>query len=306
MLFGASIMTGIRIRAGSAAVLLCLSSFLARAQTNPAPSVEAPTGPIVRSVRPIQIQAAPAMGQIPPTVLAFDATTKQDTVTQGTQEAVFDFHLTNVSPAAVTINMVATSCGCTAAKLPEQPWVLAPGSNGTLHVTMNLLAKPPGTTQKTVTLFSDKGDLALTVISVVEPAPGGVGMQMTRRGQNKLVALVNRQAVFQNAECAKCHAEPGKDKLGQALYTAVCGVCHEAEHRATEVPNLHQIAEPTGPSFWRNWIVNGKAGTEMPAFSRDQGGPLSEPQIGSLVDYLAAAIPSRAGGSGTNAPGGRP
>jgi mono/diheme cytochrome c family protein len=117
------------------------------------------------------------------------------------------------------------------------------------------------------------------------------------RTNNVKMATADRQAVFKG-DCASCHADTAKDsaghaKLGQDLYAAVCGVCHEATHRATFVPDLHHLPEPTSAEFWRNWITSGKRGTLMPAFATAEGGVLSNEQIDSLVKYLSANIPAK-------------
>jgi mono/diheme cytochrome c family protein len=118
------------------------------------------------------------------------------------------------------------------------------------------------------------------------------------RTNNVKMATADRQAVFKG-DCMQCHVDPAKDsagheKLGQDLYTAVCGVCHEAAHRATFVPDLHHLKEPTSAAFWRNWITSGKPGTLMPAFAKTEGGILSSEQVDSLVSYLSTNIPSQA------------
>src|SRR5207248_6180491 len=74
-------------------------------------------------------------------ILAWESQTKETTVTNGTPEAYFTFNLTNISTADITIKDVHTSCGCTVAKLPEQPWTIAPGKSGEISVTMNLAGK---------------------------------------------------------------------------------------------------------------------------------------------------------------------
>ncbi|MEI9961295.1 MAG: c-type cytochrome [Limisphaerales bacterium] len=105
------------------------------------------------------------------------------------------------------------------------------------------------------------------------------------------MAKVDRQAVFKG-DCASCHVKPGNGKYGKALYDAVCGICHETEHRATFVPDLHALKIPTNAEFWRTWIANGRPGSLMPAFSTTQGGPLNDMQIASIAAYLNQAIPS--------------
>jgi mono/diheme cytochrome c family protein len=93
-------------------------------------------------------------------------------------------------------------------------------------------------------------------------------------------------------DCASCHVHRGEGKYGQELYQADCAICHESEHRATMVPDLHALKTPTNFEFWRTWITHGKPGSLMPAFSTVDGGPLSDMQIASLANYLGESIKS--------------
>ena len=85
-------------------------------------------------------------------------------------------------------------------------------------------------------------------------------------------------------------SNPAKANMARQLYNAVCAVCHEAENRATMVPDLHALKVPTNEEFWRTWITHGKPGSLMPAFSTIEGGPLNDMQIASLAAYLNRAI----------------
>ncbi|HEU5125613.1 MAG TPA: DUF1573 domain-containing protein [Verrucomicrobiae bacterium] len=225
--------------------------------------------------------------------LKWDAEIKEVSVTNGTPHAEFTFSLTNVSSEDVIITGVRTSCGCTVAKLPEQPWKLGPGTNGEIHVTMNL-ANKFGLVTKTVTVSSDKGTKMLFVKSNIQPSPMN---GMADRQINQKLALADRQAVFRG-DCARCHTvtkdQFGKELAGRELYASICGVCHEAEHRATMVPDLHRLPHETSPEYWRTWITQGKEGTLMPAFSDKKGGILNNAQIESLVTYLNEVIPAKA------------
>jgi len=249
---------------------------------------------------PIAAQQAPPQPPAVPqasldNVIAFEAERKAVSVVNGTTEAKFSFNLTNISSAPVTINFVQTSCGCTVAQLPSTPWVLAPNDHGQISATMQLAGTPPGGTKtKTLTVNSDKGQKALTVEATILPEPAP--MTEMDRTNNLKMAAADRQAVFKG-DCIRCHVTPardaaGHDKMGQDLYAAVCGVCHEAEHQASFVPNLHRLPEPTSAEFWRNWIMHGKPGSLMPAFAQPEGGNLSSEQIESLVQFLSATIPT--------------
>jgi mono/diheme cytochrome c family protein len=234
---------------------------------------------------------------LPPmdSVLAFDAGQKEVSVTNGTPEAHFTFSLTNITTGDVIINFVQPSCGCTVAKLPPVPWKIPSKGTGEISATMQLGGTPAGGTKiKTLTVNTDKGVKVLYLKATVLAAPAA--MTEMDRTANQNMAKADRQAVFKG-DCVKCHVEPAKDaagheKMGQSLYAAVCGICHESEHQASFVPNLHHLPEPTNPDFWKNWIMHGKPGTLMPAFAKSEGGILSDQQIISLVQYLTITIPS--------------
>jgi mono/diheme cytochrome c family protein len=277
----------------------------AQAQKVVPPPAELPRGRDVKVLPPptaLQVPPGPppqAFGTPPQPALEnflkFDTEHKEVSVTNGTPEAHFSFNLTNISSGPVIINYVQTSCGCTVAKLPSQPWKLSPDDHGEISATMQLAGTPPGGTKtKTLTVNSDHGTKLLLVAATVLPQPAS--MSAMDRTNNVMAAKADRQAVFKG-DCMRCHVAPAKDsmghdKMGQELYMAVCGVCHEAEHQASFVPNLHRLPEPTSAEFWRNWILHGKAGTLMPAFAKSEGGFLTDQQTESLVQYLTTTIPS--------------
>lgn len=230
-----------------------------------------------------------AAGQLPDGILAWDATTKETNVIANTGPAHFVFNFTNTSTNPIVILSVRPSCGCTTAKLPPLPWTLAPGTNGQLEATVNLPGQS-GTLYKSLNVFTDKGSkllmLKITIQPFVMPA-----MSQADRARNMQVALTDRQAVFKGT-CVTCHVQRGEGKYGMALYEADCAICHEGEHRATMVPDLHALKTPTNLEFWRTWIAHGKPGSLMPAFAMVDGGPLSDMQMNSLVEYLNATIKS--------------
>jgi cytochrome c553 len=267
--------------------------------TFPTP-IAPPAPPIPPTLYPVPqpgVPRIPQLSQAPPkqlssTVIAWDADTKEYKAGLGEMSAPFTFNFTNVSSGEVAINSVNTSCGCTVAKLPPLPWKIAPGTNGVIPVTMNLAGKN-GTVFKSVTVNTDQGYKALLVKVVIPPPPPPPVVGPMDRQRNVELAKADRQAVFKG-DCARCHVEPAKGKSGKELYVAACGICHEAEHRATMVADLHAIKLETNAEFWKTWIAHGKVGTLMPAFAQSDGGPLTDAQIISLVDYLVATIPSHA------------
>lgn len=271
------------------------------ASPTPTPVAAAPSVvPVVPSPAAIPVvQPAPVVAAAPatdPNAITWDAETKELQATAGQTTANFTFWLTNVSSSDVFVNSVRTSCGCTVAKLPAQPWRIGAGSNGPIEVTMNLAGKS-GMIAKGVTVDTSSGVKQLTVKTLIPGAtPGQVSgtMNDTERLKNMQLALADRQVVFKNQECAKCHAEPAKNQTdGRLLYAGVCATCHNSAHRAAMVPDLRTLPHPTDADHWRKWITYGRAGSMMPAFAEAEGGPLNEQQINALVDFMVKTFPSR-------------
>ena len=197
----------------------------------------------------------------------------------------------SITLTPVTILSVHPSCGCTTAELPPVPWMIAGGSNGAIKLAVNLAGKS-GTLFKTVNIATDHGKKDLMLRINVLPPPPVAPMSAEERARGVAAAKLDRQAVFKG-DCVSCHAKNIEGKYGQQLFASVCAVCHEATPRASMVPDLHNLKDPTSEEFWRTWITAGKAGTLMPSFATSQGGPLSDLQIASLAAYLNTACPSR-------------
>jgi mono/diheme cytochrome c family protein len=226
---------------------------------------------------------------LPDGVLAWDAVTKSVDAMDSQRAAQFTFSFTNISGATVTILNVHPSCGCTTAQLPPVPWRIPAGSSGQIELTVNMQGHS-GTMLKTVNVSTDKGGkmLIMRINILAQSIPK---ITEAERAADITVAKRDRQAVFKG-NCASCHARDIQGRYGKELYDTACAVCHDANPRASMVPDLHSLKEPTSVAFWRSWIVSGKAGTLMPAFAASQGGPLSDMQIDTLASYLNAAVPS--------------
>lgn len=222
---------------------------------------------------------APAQSSADP--LAFDAPHKRITARFGETNALVTFAVTNVSRVPVVIHDVVPSCGCSVATFPAKPWTLPPGARGAFSLGTDVRGKS-GSLLKTVVVQSSAGARQLTYqVDILEPA------NPADRARNQSLAKTDRQAVFKG-DCARCHAEPARGKLGKELFAAACGICHEAEHRATMVPDLRALKKPTDRDYWLQWIAHGKPGTLMPAFWDKAGGPLTDVQIYSLVEFLSS------------------
>lgn len=241
-----------------------------------------PNVPLVQSYqRPPELSA-----------LTFDATTKEYTAKPGELVAKISYAVTNTSGGDVTINWVRPSCGCTLAKLPQPtPWKLAPGEGGVMDFDLDLRGKY-GMLSKYISVDTSHGQKLLNFRVTVPSNTALPGVD--QRTQNMRLAMADRQVVFKG-DCAKCHVEPGIGQKGEKLYAASCGICHDAPNRATMVPDLHALKFVPTKEYWQQWVVNGKAGSLMPAFGQVHGGPLTQEQVDSLVEYLTHYFPPRRG-----------
>lgn len=225
-------------------------------------------------------------------LLVWDATSKTNTAKAGDLSSRFDFVVRNVSTNIVEITDITTSCGCTVASMPENPWRIKPGETNHLPVLADLRGKT-GSIFKDVNISSKDAPEQLHVMVNIEDISGTNTMskeQMDRLWAQQM-ASVDRQAVFSRKECQSCHLTPAFGKHGKELYDVACGICHDSEHRATMVPDLHALKTPIAANYYSNMVAHGKPGTLMPAFLSREGGPLDVRQIASLVEFLNVEYP---------------
>jgi mono/diheme cytochrome c family protein len=288
-----------------AGVLFCLNHLAAAdaplafdaSLPAPVPQVRPPAAHL-NMARPAIATPQPVGGPLPAGILAFDSETKEYTTKSGEIIAPYVFNLTNISSAEVAITYVQPSCGCTAVQLPPMPWKIPAGGTGQIPVNMNVQGKS-GDVVKVITVHTDKGQKPLMVKATI-PQPQAQAMTALDRERNQLLAKADRQAIFKG-DCATCHLQPVIGKVGKELYASACGVCHEAEHRATMVPDLRNLPNDTDADYWKLMVTLGKPNTLMAAFAQSQGGPLSDMQINSLVEYLVATMPAKGTNSRTAA-----
>jgi hypothetical protein len=262
-------------------------SQLAQAQSSPSnPPVTIITPHVVFSnpSQPARVKDLLNPQPAGPEPLAWDAVRKELNVMPGDTEATVVYSVTNVSSSEVIIKAVRPSCGCTVAKLPKSPWVLAPNESGKLEATIDLRGKR-GTLNKYLSVDTSAGMKMLTFEVLIPEPPATAAADL--RTRNLMTSMADRQAVFKG-DCVRCHVQPTAGKRGEPLFRTACAICHESLHRATMVPDLASVTKPKDRDYWRSWITRGKPGTLMPAFAYSEGGVLSQEQIESLVAYLTS------------------
>lgn len=225
--------------------------------------------------------------------LVFDAQTKQYNARAEEAGALFTFYATNVWTNTIVIQEVFASCHCTVATMPANPWILLPGASGAVTARVDLADQQEGTVIKTLTFFTSVGERVLTLkVSMPPPLrPAGAPLTEAQRKAAMVKAAADARAIFKG-DCATCHLDKARGLLGRELYAAACGICHDSPHRASFVPDLHGLKQPTNLDYWKTIIARGKPHTVMPGFASAEGGPLTEMQVSSLAAYLDKAIPS--------------
>jgi mono/diheme cytochrome c family protein len=193
------------------------------------------------------------------------------------------FVLYNKGGKTLRISDIQTSCGCTVAKISKQN--IAPGDFTKVHVEMDTSIKL-GKVRKEITVSSndpDRPKLTLFLIGNVLPKKMKGHAQISLKAQDPLVLF--------KGDCASCHVKPGIGKTGKALFLADCAMCHgvNAQGHGSAGPsllNLDYDHENTLKSIRRVIAEGSPRSPQMPPFSKAKGGPLSEDQIDSLVNFL--------------------
>jgi mono/diheme cytochrome c family protein len=190
--------------------------------------------------------------------------------------------LSNNGGRLLHIKAVEPSCGCTVAKPSSE--VIAPGKSAILQVTLDTSLKL-GTIEKTIDVVSNDADEPRKRLTLHAMALAPKGAK-THNGQ---IQVKDRLVLFKG-ECASCHVQRGEGKMGEELFLADCGMCHGMNAAGGVAPGLLKLDHET-PQYrqWvRDTIANGMPqNPSMPPFSKQHGGPLSDAQIDSLVNYLA-------------------
>ena len=170
----------------------------------------------------------------------------------------------------------STSCGCTTPKLEKTE--LAPQESTNLSVEIDTTMKQDSIS-KTVTIHADdalesRSDVRLTMV-VTDPHSG-----MSAAGGAK---------IFTDQKCASCHVARGEGKYGRDLFNADCAMCHGPKAEGAVGPALFgPYQKKEFARFMQNILEKGSAGhRSMPGFLDTNGGPLTQKQVRSILDYLA-------------------
>jgi mono/diheme cytochrome c family protein len=189
------------------------------------------------------------------------------------------FYLYNVGGKPLILRKADASCGCTVVKLEKK--TLLPGESTALKVNLDTSLKI-GRVKKTISVYSNdikNPKLSLFLVGKVLP---------NTQGHGKII-VKDPQVLF-HGECATCHVLKGKGKTGKALFQADCAMCHGLNAQGSVAPSLLKgdYENIKFKDYIRKIIAEGSPrNPEMAGFSKEKGGPLTEADIDSLVNFLA-------------------
>ncbi|MBI2119679.1 MAG: DUF1573 domain-containing protein [Elusimicrobia bacterium] len=188
------------------------------------------------------------------------------------EKAIHIFEFKNIGGSDLIIYSIKPTCGCTGAIASTGPY--RPGELGTIKVEYDSRAKT-GFAQKDVTVESND-----------PKSPHSLRMEGLVLGDNH--PTVNSADVLFTGSCVECHSMPAKGKKGKELYDAVCYLCHDlpqASGKKPIAPDQETLAQLSKREL-KKVTSKGMPKTTMPGFSHKAGGPLSEEQIESLLEYF--------------------
>lgn len=189
-----------------------------------------------------------------------------------TLEVFHVYKLVNTGDDMLTISDVSTSCGCMATLLDKKE--LASGDTARLKVTLDPKGKGVGEIEKTVWITSNSRTNPYDSLTI------SANIQAVHA-----TAMMTVKNIF-TGDCRKCHVTKGEGKLGVDLFNADCLMCHTTSPKA-HAPHLGKLMGMSmHDSTVYRMIAEGKPGSNMPAYAKEHGGPLSHEQITSLVAML--------------------
>ena len=230
-----------------------------------------PASPSTQPVAPVAV-ASSLRGHIVFEESFFDF----GTVTEG-DIVKHTFKLKNDGASAARIVKTETSCGCTTASGALKAY--APGEAGEMEVVVDTKGKK-GIVVKTVTVTMENNE--------VEKAELSLTMKLNPPPHPK---IGNMRNINTEAACKSCHLESAEGQSGVFLYHRVCSQCHgkkgvggfaralnDAEWQKVDDANIKKV------------ILGGLPDKGMPSFVDGVAPPLTEEQVGSLIQYIRSLV----------------
>ncbi len=137
-------------------------------------------------------------------------------------------------------------------------------------MSVNLKGKR-GDVTKTVQVYSNDPSRPVTILTVRAHVRDSLHMKEYQPRE-----------IF-NTPCSRCHVDRGRGKQGRELFYSDCMMCHGDRMGASRVQTM--MGEKR--EHLVDAVRNGVSGSSMPGWYTGKGGPLSDKDIDSLVDFLS-------------------
>ena len=194
------------------------------------------------------------------------------------EKASFTIRIENNGEGERVIEKAKPTCSCTL--VPFSKSTLAPHE----HLEIN----------GELDTFGRLGKIKKSIRVYVEgrPTPFYVRIEGFAKAFPKNHLPTEGKSLFKG-ECRVCHVRQGEGRFAQYLYLADCALCHGifkngGKGGAHSLLNLSKMSDDEMMKI----IAEGK--DEMPAFSKEHGGPLSPQQLHSLLAPLRKPATKRA------------
>jgi mono/diheme cytochrome c family protein len=192
------------------------------------------------------------------------------------------FTLRNTGVEILKIFDVVPSCGCMVASIESRSVI--PGGATSVLVNINTNGKSSGHITKTVKVHSSSLVDSVKTLTLTATLFDTSMMGATAHAGGRMHVT----GIFEG-KCAQCHVTKGIGKLNAGLFEASCAMCHDASTDHSPAKPLSDLrARLLSPERLRIAIGEGIANSNMPAFGKAHGGPLSEEQIQSLIHFIAS------------------
>ncbi len=182
-----------------------------------------------------------------------------------TIEHVFEF--SNAGDSDLVVEKVVATSGNTKAKVSSGRF--KPGEKGSVKVVVDMRGKK-GIFSKEIDLYTNDPVTPVTTLSVKVSVKDRIHM-----------AQYNATDIFKE-DCRSCHVEQGRGKKGWDLFKADCFMCHNAGKNTS----LSTMSKKPAKEMLKA-IREGVANTLMPGFDFNNGGPLDEAEINSLIELIS-------------------
>lgn len=225
-------------------------------------------------------------------------------VTAGT-EIPYVFKIHNIGGEPLIISSVTAHCTCLLSNLKDK--FIEPGKSGDLELILNT-TQEKGDIKKQIDLYSNDPDnpkVSVYLAATVIPAASDVNPDKKANASTQASASVSRQALTPvdphagltdadrarifTGRCASCHVLPGKGKLGEELFQADCAMCHGQNAEGSIGPALAP-GNYHDQEFMNRIQKVTRYGSEqhpaMPGFLNEAGGPLTDSEIDSIIQFL--------------------